>query len=80
MQVAFNLKVKDFIVQVAKRIKKTEEALPRHTVCDSVKFSWCSGWESEKNHLACKIEFFDKIANRQYNCACECHKEKNVKQ
>ena len=71
----FNLKVKDFIVQVAK-LKRISEAQPKYAVVENVKFSWCSGWDHEIIHKDCKKEFKSEQTNKLYRCACICHKEK----
>jgi hypothetical protein len=75
--VEFNLKVKDFIVQVAK-LKRVSEPQPKYAVVDNVKFSWCSGWDHEIIHKDCKKEFKSEQTNKLYRCACMCHKENSV--
>lgn len=74
---AFSLRVKDFIVQVAK-LKRVSEPQPKYAVVNNVKFSWCTGWDHEQDHGSCKKEFKSEQTNKLYKCACMCHKEKNV--
>jgi hypothetical protein len=78
MLVGFNLKEKDSTVLVARRAKRVAEPVPGFGVVDTTKFGWCSGWESDQNHSACRVEFHSNQINKLVKCACDCHKENNV--
>lgn len=69
----FNLKEKDFTVQVAKQ-RRIAEPQPVYAIVDTVKFSWCSGFDHEINHNGCKKEFHSEKVNKLYVCSCNCHK------